>query len=127
MRSLKLNAEVRDYTEDWDALARIVVAEFNASFGHQFEDPWLKDFVDRLSEQSREFSDLWNHREVIPRKEERTRIHHKAAGRLYLERSVFQIPYEQSLSLVTFIPLEEENSILRLRDTVDAFRTSISK
>jgi transcriptional regulator with XRE-family HTH domain len=117
-----LNPEVRRYTEDWERLARIVIAEFHASLGLQFEDPWLKQFVDRLSSRSDAFQQLWAEREVIPRQEEKTRIHHKETGWLHLERSIFEIPYEQSLSLIVFTPLETNDTPRRMRELVENFR-----
>lgn len=117
-----LSAEVRAYTEDWDHFARIVIAEFNASVSQQFDDPWLTDFIKKLSGSSSEFRILWKQRKVNPRIEEVTRIHHKIAGRLHLERSIFLIPYEPSLSLVLFTPLDIEDTPKRLKELVDSFR-----
>jgi len=117
-----LSSEVRDYAEDWEHFARIVIAEFNASVSQQFDDPWLIDFIDDLSARSPAFRDLWQQREINPRQEEVTRINHKTAGRLHLERSIFQIPYEPSLSLVIFTPLSVNGTPERVRTLVDAFR-----
>lgn len=119
-----LSPEVRGYSEDWEHFARIVVAEFNASISQQFDDPSLGEFIDRLKDLSPEFRDLWKQRKVNPRIEEVTRIHHKSAGRLHLERSIFQIPYEPSLSLVLFTPLDIERTRERLHELVDAFRAT---
>lgn len=116
-----LSPEVRTYAEDWDHFARIVIAEFNATIGERFDDPWFQDFVDDLSDQSPEFRRLWQDREVNPRREEVTRIHHKEVGRLHLERSVFQIPYEPTLSLVIFTPLDIEDTPARVRRLVRGF------
>jgi transcriptional regulator with XRE-family HTH domain len=113
---------VRAYSEDWEQVARIVIAEFNASVSQQFDDPWLMAFVDRISDHSPEFRQWWATREIIARQEGETRILHQVAGRLHLERSVFQIPYDPSLSLVMFTPLAVERTPERLRELVDAFR-----
>jgi transcriptional regulator with XRE-family HTH domain len=113
---------VRAYSEDWEQVARIVIAEFNASVSQQFDDPWLMAFVDRISDHSPEFRQWWATREIIARKEGETRILHPVAGRLHLERSVFQIPYDPSLSLVMFTPLAVERTPERLCELVDAFR-----
>lgn len=117
-----LHPEVRAYTEDWEHVARIVMAEFNASVSQQFDDPWLMDFVDRIGKHSPQFREWGLEREIIARREEETCIRHKTAGRLRLERSVFQIPYDPSLSLVTFTPLPVDDTPGRLRELVDAFR-----
>lgn len=121
------NSEVRAYTEDWEYVARIVIAEFNASISQQFDDPWLQDFVERIASRSPEFREWWQQREINPRREEPTGIRHKSAGLLHLERSIFQIPYEPSLSLVVFTPLPVEQTPERLRALVDAFRAARSE
>lgn len=118
-----LNPAVRAYSEDWEHLARIVVSEFTTSFGGQFEDPWLWEFVEALSARSPQFEQLWNDRDVIPRHEERTRIHHKAAGRLYLERSTLQVSSTDRLTMVVFVPLETEDTPERLRRLVTEFES----
>lgn len=117
-----LSPEVRSYTADWQHIARIVIAEFNASISQQFDDPWLGDFIERLSARAPEFRELWQQREVIPRQEERTLIQHKLAGPLHLERSILQIPYEPSLSVVVFTPVEVADTPRRIRELVDGFR-----
>lgn len=119
-----LNPEVRGYTEDWSSLAQIVVAEFNSSYGRQFEDPWLKQFVEGLAAMSPEFQELWELRAVLPRQVKPTCINHTSAGRFYLERSVFAIPSEQNLSLVVFTPLAREDSARRMVALVDDFRAT---
>ena len=119
-----LNPAVREYSADWDHLARIIVAEFNASLGRQFDEPWLKEFIDRLGALSPEFLALWNQREVLPRREERTRINHKGVGQLHLERSIFQVPYEPGLSMVIFTPLPDEDTPEKLRRMVKEFKAA---
>lgn len=117
-----LSPEVRAYTADWEHIARIVIAEFNASISQQFDDPWLVEFTERMSARAPEFRALWQQREVIPRQEEETCIQHKLAGALHLERLILQIPYEPSLSLVLFTPLEIAETPRRIKELVDGFR-----
>ncbi|WP_256869363.1 helix-turn-helix transcriptional regulator [Sphingobium lactosutens] len=119
-----LSPEVRAYTKDWEHVARIVIAEFNASVSQQFDDPWFRQFVERLSARSAEFREWSLQREVIARREERTWIIHDLVGELSLERSIFQIPYDLSLSLVMFTPLDADDTPTRLRRAVDAFRAA---
>ena len=119
-----VNPEVRAYTVDWEHVARIVIAEFNASISQQFDDPWLKDFIDRITVHTPEFKKWSVEREIIARREATTFFQHKAVGLLHLERSVFQIPYDPSLSMVTFTPLPVEDTPRRLKQAVDEFRAS---
>ena len=115
---------VRAYSEDWEQVARIVIAEFNASVSQQFDDPWLMEFVDSIADRSPEFRQWWATREIIARQEGETRILHKAAGRLHLERSVFGVPYDPGLSLVIFTPLPVDDTPGRLHGLIDQFRAT---
>jgi transcriptional regulator with XRE-family HTH domain len=121
------NPEVQEYTLHWKHMAEIVVAEFNATVSRHFDDPWLMDFVLRLSAVSPYFRECWARREVIARREEKTVIKHASAGALYLERSVFQVPYDPGLSVILFTPLPTEDSPRRLRELVDEFKRRRAK
>jgi len=121
------NPEVFEYTRHWKHMAEVVVAEFNATVSRQFDDPWLMDFVSRLSAVSPFFRESWARREVIARREEKTVFEHASAGALHFERSVFQVPYDPGLSLIMFTPLPTEDSPARLRELVDTFKQGRSK
>lgn len=122
-----LSPEVRAYTVDWEHVARIVIAEFNASISQQFDDPWLSDFVERIAARSPEFRKWSEEREVIARREAETYFLHQTAGLLHLERSIFQIPYDPSLSLVMFTPRPIDDTPERLKRAIDDFRASRDK
>jgi transcriptional regulator with XRE-family HTH domain len=114
--------EVKGYTEDWELLARELIGEFNASVSQQLDDPWLEDFTERLAARSAEFRQWRLEREVKTRDSWPTRIRHRSAGLLHLERSVFCVPHAESLSMVVFVPLDIEGSPARLRKAIDQFR-----
>lgn len=118
--------EVKDYTEDWDVLARELIGEFNASVSQQLDDPWLEDFIERLAAHSPEFRRWRLEREVKPRDSWPTRIRHRSAGLLHLERSVLSLPHAGSLSMVVFVPLDMADSPARLRLAIDEFRQNRS-
>lgn len=119
-----LNPEVRHYTQDWATLAQELIGEFNASVSQQFDDPWLADFMARLAERSPEYRQWGARRDVKTRESWPTRICHQSGAVLDLERSVFTVPYDESLSLVVFVPLAENESAAQLKRLVDRFRAA---
>ncbi|WP_407529371.1 helix-turn-helix transcriptional regulator [Methylobacterium oryzisoli] len=98
------SAQVRAAQEDWEGVARFVVAAFRADIARAgaagSED--AARLVDELSRLSPDFAALWRENDVIAAGEGVKRLHHPEAGLLELEFSSFVVEGRPELAMVVY-------------------------
>ena len=100
--------EARQLYDDWEYLARCMLAQFRASAGIRVGDPWFKELIELLKQGSPEFRHWWPRHEIVGMLEGRKALNHPLVGRLTLEHTTFQVSSAPSLQLILHLPIEEE-------------------
>lgn len=110
------NAHVRAAQEDWQAVARYVVAAFRADAARAGAE--TAQLVEELSRSSPEFEALWRENDVAGQSEGIKRLQHPEIGLVELEFSAFAVDGRPDLGMVVYNPATQE--------TADAIRALIA-
>ncbi len=100
--------DIRQFYDDWESIARCMLAQFRASAGIRVGDPWFKELIEMLRQRSPEFRLWWPRHEILGMPEGRKEFNHPLVGHLTLEHTTFHVSDAPHLQLVLNIPLEEE-------------------
>ncbi len=88
--------------EDWDGVARGVVAHLRAADAVHPEAPELRELIEELARHSEAFTDLWQHYDVRTRTNGRKVYRHPDAGRLELTYEAFDVARSEGQRLVVY-------------------------
>ncbi|MEM1204987.1 MAG: helix-turn-helix transcriptional regulator [Acidobacteriota bacterium] len=106
MRRVFLDVETRAAQEDWEGVARYLVATFRAETARVGEDDRAKKLLAELSANA-DFAAMWAENDVRSTGEGVKRILHPIAGPIALEFSSFSVDGRPDLKLLTYRPAEE--------------------
>jgi transcriptional regulator with XRE-family HTH domain len=115
------NSRVRAAQENWNAVARFVVAAFRADAARAGAGEEVSRLVEELSRASPEFDALWRTNEVAAGCEGLKRLHHPEAGLIEIEFSTFAVEGRPELSMVVYNPVSAADA-QRIRDFIAAKR-----
>ena len=117
-----LEPELRALHEDWERIARQMVAILHLSFGHTPDDPRAVALVARLRASSAEFDAWWNEYRLGRFQPTRAILHHPTLGRLTLTFASF-VEYAKSLTddhaVIVFQPPADDETMKRLQSALD--------
>lgn len=110
LRRMFLDPETRAAQEDWESVARFVVATFRAETARAGQDPRAADLVAELLSKSVEFASMWADNDVQSTGEGFKAIRHPSAGSIALEFSSFAVDGRRDLKLITYNPVGEADA-----------------
>ncbi len=94
----------RQSGEEWEAHARIYLAQFRAEYGRFVNDPWWAEQIAQLNRVSPEFRALWAQHDVLNVPEGRKSKQHPLVGELSFEFLFFQTVDSSDLKLLIHNP-----------------------
>jgi transcriptional regulator with XRE-family HTH domain len=112
MRLIFCDPHVRAAQEDWESVARFVVAVFRADVARAGATGQAGALVDELCRLSSEFEAMWRDNDVRNYGGGVKHLLHPVAGRIALEYSTFAVDGAQDLSMVVFNPATREDGAL---------------
>lgn len=112
LRSLLLDAEEREFHENWSAAVTEFVALFRRTVGDDLADPRAVELVGELSLASARFRTLWARHDVRQLQGGTTTVNHPTVGALSLHRE--KLPVD-GLVLVIYYPDAHSDSAEKLR------------
>ena len=104
LRRMFLDPETRAAQDDWESVARYLVATFRAETARAGENDRAADLLAELSGKSAEFAAMWGDNDVRSTGEGVKRIRHPLAGPIAFEFSSFAVDGRLDLKLVTYTP-----------------------
>lgn len=104
LRLMFSDKRVRSAQEDWETVARVVVAAFRADAARAGANEEIAQLVDELSRISPTFRSLWRNHDVADYREGRKRMRHPDIGPMELEFSVFAVDGRPDLGMMVFNP-----------------------
>jgi transcriptional regulator with XRE-family HTH domain len=110
MRRMFLDPAMRAAHEDWEDVARFVVATFRAGTARTDDNPRAADLVAELSEKSADFRRLWRDNDVLATGEGVKRLRHPIASPISVEFSSFAVDGRPDLRLIVYNPAGPEDT-----------------
>ncbi|MEM7777747.1 MAG: transcriptional regulator, partial [Pseudomonadota bacterium] len=107
-RRIFLDPTTRAAQDDWESIARFLVATFRAETARLGEDKRAQALIAELSLMSKEFADMWSDNEVRTTGEGAKVLRHPTAGRMAFEYASFAVDGRPDLKLVTYTPAGED-------------------
>jgi len=89
---------------EWEAIARVYLAQFRAGYGRFINDPWWAQRIAELSQISPEFRELWTRHDVLNMSEGWKLMHHPLVGELAFDFLWFQTVDSSELRLLIHTP-----------------------
>jgi transcriptional regulator with XRE-family HTH domain len=86
-----MNENLRQILVDWEAHARLVLAQFRVNYSRFVGDPWFAELINNLEAVSLEFRLWWTEHEILGRADGRKEIDHPLVGRIVLNYVVFKL------------------------------------
>ncbi|WP_377296019.1 helix-turn-helix transcriptional regulator [Rhizobium sp. SGZ-381] len=110
LRLVFCNPRVRAAQQDFDGIARFVVAAFRADAARAGASAEITDLVSELSARSPDFERLWNDNDVGLHGEGTKRLNHAILGPIELEYSGFAVDGRPDLGLVVYNPVRSQDA-----------------
>ncbi|QTD57461.1 helix-turn-helix domain-containing protein [Parasphingorhabdus cellanae] len=104
LRRMFLDPKTRAAQEDWESIARYLVATFRAATARAGEDSLAAKLISELSAKSADFAAMWSDNDVQSTGEGIKRLQHPSAGAIAFEFSSFAVDGRPDLKLVTYNP-----------------------
>jgi transcriptional regulator with XRE-family HTH domain len=98
-----LDAEARDFIDDWPGRARRLVAEFRADRSASLQEAATRSQVDALRRASADFDRLWREQNVLEREGGERVFIHSTRGRLSYRQLTFRVAQAPDLKLVMLV------------------------
>ncbi|WP_223068002.1 helix-turn-helix transcriptional regulator [Paenibacillus caui] len=116
-----MSASYKELFADWEGHARRLLASFRASCTRFIGEPWFKELVDELSEQSKEFRSWWPLHDImsIPIPIGKKEIRHPKAGSMVMEHITFQVYDDPDLKVTLYRPLHEKETVEKLNKLLE--------
>lgn len=92
---------------NWSSAAQGMVARFRAACGEYIDDPWIKELVNELKSDSKEFNLWWSMHNVQTEEEHFKTVIHPALERLEFEETSYMVWDNTGLKMSVFTPLAE--------------------
>nr|WP_305112620.1 helix-turn-helix transcriptional regulator [Shinella lacus] len=118
LRMMFSDERVRAAQDDWQSVARYVVAAFRADATRAGAGAEIQQLVDELSASSPEFKALWEDNEIAGFRDGVKRLHHPVLGPIELEFSNFAVEGRSDLNMMVYSPANPE--------VMEQFRSLIS-
>ncbi|MGF1481406.1 MAG: helix-turn-helix transcriptional regulator [Cyanophyceae cyanobacterium] len=115
------NENLRQNLVDWEAHARLVLAQFRASYSRYIGDPWFVELINDLEVASPKFRLWWVEHDVLGRIDGHKEIAHPLVGRLALNYVVFKVADRPNLEVVMYLPLPESDTALKLQQLLATY------
>ncbi len=119
LRRLFSDSRMRAAQEDWQSVARFVVAAFRADVARAGATEEIRALVEDLSRTSAEFEALWSSNDVGGHGDGVKRLRHPEMGLIELEFSTFAVEGRPELNLMIYNPVSPEVAA-KIRAAVDA-------
>ncbi len=119
LRLIFADPGVRARQEDWQSVARFVVATFRADAVRAGASEEIAKLVEELSRTSPEFDVLWRDNDVMAHGEGLKRLHHAELGLLELE--FFAVDGRPELGMIVYNPVTDD-VVNRIRRYLDLHR-----
>jgi transcriptional regulator with XRE-family HTH domain len=118
LRMIFRDARVRAAQENWQSVARYVVASFRADVARAGAARNVQSLVDELIATSPEFAAMWRDNDVQAHGDGKKILHHPIAGPLAMEFSGFAVDGRPDLTMVVYNPATQEDAE-KIRALVD--------
>ncbi|MEU5877880.1 helix-turn-helix transcriptional regulator [Spirillospora sp. NPDC047279] len=102
MRFTFLNPHAQGFYLDWAQVARSAVAALRIAAARNPHDQHLVNLIGELSMRSDPFRSWWAAQDVYVHRHGSKRFHHPAIGDLDLDYEAFELPGEETLTLLTY-------------------------
>jgi transcriptional regulator with XRE-family HTH domain len=110
LRLMFVDPGMREAQEDWNAVARYIVAAFRADAARAGAGGEIVQLVEELSRTSPEFAALWEEGAIAPPGESVKRFKHPQLGKIELEISAFAVDGRTDLSMIVYNPITRETA-----------------
>ena len=104
LRRMFLDPATREAQDDWDAVARFLVASFRAETARTGDGKRAADLIAELSTASPEFRRMWLSNDVRTTGDGAKLIRHGLVGKIALEFSSFAVDGRPDLKLIVYTP-----------------------
>ncbi len=121
LRLMFADPGVRARQEDWQSVARFVVAAFRADAVRAGASEEIAKLVEELSRTSPEFDVMWRDNDVMAHGEGLKRLRHAELGLLELEFSAFAVDGRPELGMIVYNPVTDD-VVNRIRRYLDLHR-----
>ena len=102
LRLMFCEPRVREAQEDWESVARFVVAAFRADAARAGASEQMTALVEELRRESPEFAAMWRDNNVLSHSGGIKRIRHAVLGLIALEYSVFSVDGRPDLQMLVY-------------------------
>ncbi|RCX21416.1 helix-turn-helix protein [Fontibacillus phaseoli] len=111
--------ELRSLAVNWAHFVKGFLSIFRAYYGQYVADPWYSDFIEYMSANYPDFTELWNQSEVSAAPEVMIEFRHAKAGKMLFNLSSLQVQGEADLRLSIYTPAPQTATEMKLRKLLE--------
>lgn len=105
LRIMFTNEEYKKTIIDWESTAQSMLARFRIAYGKLVEDPYIKELVEELKRESKEFNSWWTMHNVEMEEEIVKSITHPILGELNFEYTSYMVLSDRNLKMTILTAL----------------------
>lgn len=113
IRHLLIGDKLSSSIKDWDARARIMIAQFRADYAHFPNDAKFKELIEEFMQNSQLFRELWPLHDVQVQTERHKRRYDPLIGEMEFEHLTLKSPTDPHLKIMIYTA--SPNTAARLR------------
>lgn len=114
LRLLFTNPLLRERYEDWESVARRMLALFRVSTAQSVGEDWHRQLIAELCESSREFRRWWLEHDVADSPRYAKSLRHPLVGRLVLQSNPLQVAHSPDSWMLVYTPAPETDTRAKL-------------
>lgn len=119
--------DYRRLFEDWETIAKRLLAQFRIHFAKNMNDPWYNEMVEKLKQTSPEFGEWWQQHEVFGIPAGKKEIFHSKAGLLAFIYHSFSLVEQPDWILTVFIPDPKTDTGEKLKKLLSPITVNLGK
>ncbi|AJG97436.1 transcriptional regulator [Clostridium beijerinckii] len=115
LRIMFTNEEYKKTIIDWESTAQSMLARFRIAYGKLVEDPYIKELVEELKSESKEFNSWWTMHNVEMEEEIVKSITHPILGELNFEYTSYMVLSDKNLRLTILTALPRSDTEKKIK------------
>lgn len=113
MRLIFLHPAFRSKVVNWESASKMVLAYYRKLYDQSADQQWYADLIKGLTEQSKEFREMWQLHEVGDKNGMQVEIEHASMGRLHFEVLTFAHDHMNVTSCI-YVPRSDTETAYKL-------------
>ncbi|MCS7458674.1 transcriptional regulator [Paenibacillus doosanensis] len=115
-----MKRELQELVVNWEDFAKDFLSIFRNYYGQYGADPWYAEFAEQCGRLNPQFTQLWQHSDLVTTPVTVREFNHPEAGNMHFEITSFQVYAHADLRCCVYTPLPESETETKMKQLLSA-------